>query len=83
MHVVVASSAFDVSFRQFTRFAPGRIAALARESTAFLPTIGRVLGVTAQGLMFAAAMWLLLAAPGLLSVQEGPVRMEAARQASR
>ncbi len=33
--------------------------------------------------MFAMVMWLLVAAPGFLSTQENPVRMEPARQASR
>ena len=83
MHLIVASSAFDVSFRQLARFAPGRVAALFQGWTMVPSAIVRILGLAAQGLMFAVAMWLLLAAPGFLSQQESPIRLESARQASR
>jgi hypothetical protein len=83
MHVVVASSAFDVSFPHLDRLPLGRIAARVRDATKNLRVTGRVLGLAAQGLMFATVMWLLVAAPGFLYTQENPVRMEPARQASR
>lgn len=83
MHVVVASSAFDVSFPHMDRRPLRRLASRVRASAKSLQATGRVLGLATQGLMFAMVMWLLVAAPGFLSTQENPVRMEPARQVSR
>lgn len=78
MHVVVASSAFDVAFPQANRHA--RTSATRR-----LRVAAQVVSLIAQGVAFAAVIWLLVAAPGFLSTQDSLVRIETSprHQASR
>ncbi len=85
MHVIVGSSAFDVSFLQRFRSDQRQAAqrGAARRKAAAMPAVARMLGVVAQGMVFAAAMWLLLAAPGFLSAQESLVGTGPVAQASR
>ncbi len=78
-----ASFTTNVSFRHLKQAPSGRPAAFVRTAAEILRAAGQALGLVMQGLMFALAMWLLVAAPGFMSGRDGPVRVEAARQASR
>lgn len=78
-----ASSKINVSFRHGNHATAGTPAVFARKAAEGLHAAGQALGLMAQGLMFALAMWLMLAAPGFMSGRDGPVRVEAARQVSR
>lgn len=70
MHVVNASSAFDVSFRHLSRLAPVPLALFSsrsrEQSRERLHTVGQALSLAVQGLAFALAIWLLLALPVFL-----------------
>lgn len=69
MHVVNASSAFDVSFRHLSRLAPVPSALFSSKSREGLRTVGQALSPAVQGLAFALAIWLLLALPVFLFAQ--------------
>ncbi len=98
MHVIVASTVLELSLPRRVWAPQGVIRAVpgiaegqddvlhARVNNAApmsLAVMAGVLGLAVQGLMFATAMWLLLAAPGFLSAQDSLVRAAAAAQASR
>ena len=78
-----ASFTTNVSFRHLNQAPLGGPPVFVRTAAEILRAAGQALGFVAQGLMFALAMWLLLAAPGFMSGRDGPIRVEAARQASR
>ena len=79
MHVVSASAAFNVGLPQAIR----RLPILSAKAKGRLQTAGRTLALAMQALLFAAFMWLLLAAPALLSGQQSPTQAQAPLQASR
>lgn len=79
MHVVSASAAFNVALRRAIR--PPSI--LSAKVKSRLQAARRALTLAMQALLFAAFMWLMLAAPALLSEQQGPNQPSAAFQASR
>jgi len=67
MHVVVASSAFDVLFLQ-------RKSRMCLSATPRFRTVAQAIGLVSQGVAFAATVWLLVAAPGFLSARDSQVR---------
>lgn len=69
MHVVHASSAFDVSFRHLSRLAPVPSALPSSKLRKGLRIAGRALSLAVQGATFALAIWLILALPAFLFAQ--------------
>jgi hypothetical protein len=83
MHVVSASAAFNVALPRAIRRPPVLSAILSAKMSNRLRAAGQALTLAIQALLFAAAMWLLLAAPALLPEQQSLAQAPAARQASR
>ncbi len=66
MHVVIASSAFDLSL-------PNRRVHVLHSAMPSLQRGMRLLGVAIQGVLFFAVLWLLAAGPGFLSARDSLV----------
>lgn len=91
MHIVVASTAFDIpSFHSSSSYPSHRAARIRRmtlHSVSPSVRIGlRMLGTALQGVLFSAVLWMLVAGPGFLFAQDSLVPSatgRAAPQASR
>ena len=83
MHVVNASTAFNVGLPRAMRRSPILSAILSAKAKGRLHAAGRALTLAMQALLFAAFMWLLLAAPALLPGPQSLTQAPAALQASR
>ena len=83
MHVVSASAAFNVGLPRAIHRPPIPPAILSTKTRHGLRAAGQALTLAVQALLFAAAMWLLLAAPALVPVQQSLAQAPAALQASR
>lgn len=83
MHVVSASDAFNVALPRAIRHPPVSSAMLSAKMKNRLRAASQALTLAVQALLFAASMWLLLAAPALLPEQQSPAQALAALQASR
>lgn len=83
MHVVSASDAFNVAVPRAIRRPPVPLAILSARMKNGLHAAGQALTLTVQALLFAASMWLLLAAPALLPPEQNLAQASAALQASR
>ena len=83
MHVVSASAAFNVGLPWTIRRPAISAPILSAKMKNRLHAAGQALTLTLQALLFAAAMWLLLAAPALVPTQQSLAQRPAAPHASR